>query len=315
MPTGHTTSTGTRPVSQEEDQLAPVFILGAPRSGTSLLYRVLALHPRAAWINNYQRRAPGFTPLAAIGRLSSAAANTRRTVWFGSDGDNAYRYNAQRSLLERFFPQPVEGEPLFRHRGIPEDGGVGPATAEQLRIRDDFAAILRYSGADVLLSKRIGHNLRIPLLHDIFPAARFLVLTRDGRAVSSSLLRVDWWPENYLWWFGSTVAEAVAQGADPLTLSATHWAREVDAIDSGLAGVPESQILHLRYEELVQDPNGELKAARSFAGLPDDHRWSTALRGLQFPNKNSNWEAQFAGRASEVTALQRDQLIKHGYPA
>ncbi len=253
------------------------------------------------------------TRLAALNRLSTAAPKTRRTVWFGSDGDDAYRYNAQRSLLERFFPQPVEGEPLFRQRGIPEEGGTGPATPDQLRIRDDFADILRYTGTDVLISKRIGHNLRIPLLHDIFPKARFLVLTRDGRAVASSLLRVDWWPDNYLWWYGATVKDATARGADPLTLSATHWVREVDAIDTGLSGVPEQQVLHLRYEELVQDPHAVLRSARAFIGLPDDHRWISAVASLQFPNRNSNWEAHFAGRAAEVTQLQREQLALHGY--
>src|SRR6266511_863131 len=44
--------------------LAPLFIVGAPRSGTSLLYKLLCLHPRAAWISNWGRRAPGQPALA-----------------------------------------------------------------------------------------------------------------------------------------------------------------------------------------------------------------------------------------------------------
>src|SRR6266511_4315156 len=50
--------------------LAPLFIVGAPRSGTSLLYKLLCLHPRAAWISNWGRRAPGQPALAMLNRLA-----------------------------------------------------------------------------------------------------------------------------------------------------------------------------------------------------------------------------------------------------
>ena len=110
----------------------PLFILGAPRSGTSLLYRALALHPQAAWINNYNRRLTALPELAVLNRLGQRAPDVRRRVWFGEDGDNAYRYGQRRSLFERFFPQPVEGEPLFERRDVVQDPADPIPDAEQL---------------------------------------------------------------------------------------------------------------------------------------------------------------------------------------
>ena len=83
------------------DQSAPLFIVGAPRSGTSLLYKLLCLHPQAAWISNWSRRAPGVAAVAGFNRVALRFPATRRSVWFGSDAANAYVYGRRRALWER----------------------------------------------------------------------------------------------------------------------------------------------------------------------------------------------------------------------
>ena len=42
----------------------PIFILGPPRSGTSLLYKTLAVHPDLAWFNRNFKRLPEWPRLA-----------------------------------------------------------------------------------------------------------------------------------------------------------------------------------------------------------------------------------------------------------
>lgn len=267
----------------------PVFVVGAPRSGTSLVYRVLALHPDAAWINNYHRRVPALAALGALNRVARRTPATRARVWFGADGDNAYRYNGPRSLLDRFYPQPVEGEPLFAHHMIPEDGGATPPTPQQQRLATSLARMSAWSGGSVVISKRIGHNRRIGLLHAIDPSARFLDVTRDGRAVASSLVKVDWWPELEVWWRGDeTPADWVGAGGDPAELAARHWVAETAAIDAGLAAVPAHQVHRMRYEDLVADPMPVLSAAAEFCGLdPHDSSWRAAVAAVRFPNRNA----------------------------
>ena len=111
----------------------PMFLLGPARSGTSLLYRMLCLHPRVAYISNFQRRLPGFAPVAGLDRLPRRLPGMRRAIWF-PDGSNAYVYGRRRSWRERVFPAPVEGESVFARCGIPEAPPAAgmPVTANPL---------------------------------------------------------------------------------------------------------------------------------------------------------------------------------------
>jgi hypothetical protein len=77
-------------------------------------------------------------------------------------------------------------------------------------------------------------------LLDLFPEARMIHIVRDGRAVASSLMRVDWGPNE--------VQEA-----------AHFW---VESLAHGFAAEllfgPE-RVMRVRYEDLVQDPGSTLK--------------------------------------------------------
>ncbi len=294
---------------------APVFILGAPRSGTSLLYKVLCLHPEAAYISNWMRRAPRVAALALLNRASPRFPRFRRTVWFGDDSANAYVYGGKRSLPARLFPMPVEGEPVFRSCGIGQGRQPGPPDPIQVAcVRKTFAALRRYAGGSVVVSKRIASNQRIPLLAEAFPAARFVNLIRDGRAVAYSLSRVGWWEDDVLWWLGSTPRQWREAGRDPWELCARHWLCELASIDEGLRAVAPAQQLEVRYEELVEQPVPTLRRIGAFAGLHDDRGWSVELTRLRYPNRNDAWRERLPPEARErVEAIQHVELGRLGY--
>jgi hypothetical protein len=298
------------------DELTPLFIVGAPRSGTSLLYKQLCLHPRAAWISNWTRRAPGLPALAALNRLAPRLPDARRTTWFGADAANAYVYLRRRRLAERLFPMPVEGEPVYRHHGVPEDPDGTQAWPPEVGtgLRGAFTAIERWSGGRVLVSKRIANNRRIPELTAAFPAARFVDLVRDGRAVADSLSRVDWWEDGVVWWYGGTPRQWREEGGDPWELCALHWVRELAAIREGLAAVPAGQRLQVRYEELVQAPVEVAARIAAFAGLPPDQGWAAELARLRYPaSKIDAWRERLDRDARErIERIQRDDLERLG---
>ena len=160
------------------------------------------------------------------------------------------------------------------------------------------------------MSKRIGHNRRVALLHEIFPEARFVVMSRDGRAVARSLLAVDWWPDTHIWWFGGTPLDWGRAGRDPRDLAAHHWVREVRAIEDGLAVVPESQVHRISYEQLVAAPRDVISGVAGFAGLRDDDGWQADLGRVRFPNRNGSADAD-----ERVTAIQTATLRALGYAA
>lgn len=293
---------------------AVLVILGAPRSGTSLLYRLLALHPQAAWISNYQRRLPRWAPISAINRIAAAAPRRRHRVWFGVTGDNAYRYNQSRSFAEWAFPQPVEGEPVFRAAGVPAVGGRQHAGADAGRLHSRLTAMTGWSGGSVLITKRIGHNRRIPLLDEILPDVRFVNLLRDGRAAALSCLKVDWWPDTDIWSLGTTPRRWQAVGKDPLELAARHWVAETRAIDAGLSQISQQRIFSLRYEDLVADPLETLRDIADFGGLTaQDPSWTSALARLSFPNRSSAALESLTAEQQESLAPARERLMELGY--
>jgi Sulfotransferase family len=298
----------------------PLFIVGAPRSGTSLLYKLLCLHPEAAWTSNWNRRAPGVAAVAAVNRLVRRPSSRRRAVWFGSDAANAYVYGRRRSLWERLYPMPVEGEPLYEHCGIGRGAVASAAEGAQAEseqaacLRRVFAGLRRWSGGRVLISKRIANNQRIPFLVEAFPHARFVHLIRDGRAVAYSLSRVDWWEDGVVWWYGDTPRSWRERGGDPWELAATHWVRELASIEDGLRSVPAERQLELRYEALVEAPAATVTRVARFAGLGDRPRWRSELDRLSYPNRNEAWRDRLTPEARQrVEAIQRTDLVRLGH--
>jgi hypothetical protein len=290
-----------------------LFVLGAPRSGTSALYKALCLHPRAFWLSNWDRQLPHVAAMSAVSRVAALAPATRRRVWFGTDGGTAYAYGAPRGLLTRAFPQPVEGEPVFEAAGVPVVADTATTTDRQRRLPRSIRTRARLAGGEVFVSKRIAHNTRVPLLHALFPDARFVHITRDGRAVASSLSRVNWWQDSPLWWYGGTPRGWESEGREPMDACARHWVEEVQAIERGLQSVPEEQALHLRYEDLVSKPAEVLHTLAAFGGLGPSARWDRSLEDVRFPDQNEAWQERLGEKAARVEDIQRDALRRLGY--
>jgi hypothetical protein len=294
---------------------APVFLVGPARSGTSLLYKLLCLHPRAAYVSNYVARFPRLPQLGVLDRLPRHAARTQRRVWFGGESSNAYVYGAPRPFLDRAFPMPVQGEPVCRAAGQRPTGladGIDP-TAMAASLRRSISRITASAGG-TFVNKRIANIYRVPELLQAFPGARFVALVRDGRAVALSLSKVDWWPDSTVVHEGVTPREWAARGLDPWALCARNWVEELAAMEAGLAAVPSTQILRLTYEDLVGDPFARLEEIAGFAGLAPSAEWRRRLGQISFPNRNQAWaEALGPDALATIESIQRATLEEYGY--
>jgi len=298
----------------DRERIDTAFIVGPARSGTTLLYKVLCLHPEVAYISNWRSRF-GWSGLAALNRTARRMPARARRAWFGA-GD-AYAYGRRRASWERLFPAPVEGEPVYTRAGVARPGGPPPASVDAIvALPAAFDTIRSLAGGSCLVSKRIANNLRIPQLHAIFPTARFVFLVRDGRAVARSLARVDWWERDLVWWYGGTPAQWRAEGRDPWEMCARNWVEELDAIEAGLEAVPAEQVIRLRYEDLVREPAPAFDAVAAFLGLPDDPVWRRAVSTVPIHDRNEAGRGAPDGVALDtITAVQRDALARYGYDA
>lgn len=302
-------------MTNETPSERPAFLLGAPRSGTSLVYKALCLHPEAAYISQWVQRYPQIPALACLDRIGRLSPRLQRQVWFPSG--NAYAYGRSRSIGERLYPAPAEGESVFTRAGVSvalvED--TPPVGSEIERLRRAFRTIRRWNGGGVLIVKRIANNRRVPLLDAAFPEARFVEIVRDGRAVALSISKVDWWGRRPVWWLGRSPDEWAERGGDPLELTARHWMVELDTLEKAASDLAHERYLQVRYEDVVDDPIATLRTVARFVGLdPDDRDWLNRLGALDFPNKNQQWRERLTDvDIATIESVQGERLAAHGY--
>ena len=119
-------------------------------------------------------------------------------------------------------------------------------------------------------------------LVELFPRAKFIHLVRDGRAVASSLLSVSWGPR--------TIDQA-----------ANFW---VKSIAYGLAAegfLGETQIIQVRYEDILTNPDVEIRRICKFLGIRFDLEMLKA-NGLNLP-KYAQKDHQLVGQPLDTARI------------
>lgn len=292
-----------------------MFVVGAPRSGTSLLYKVLCLHRDAAYVSNWTNRFGAPLLTAPANRIAAQRTGRRRAVWFG-ESDNAYVYGRRRRVAERLFPMPVEGHRLFTRLGAPPPPKPDQCgTLDAVRLRRELDRIVRAGGGRVVVSKRVVNNWYLDQLDAVLPGARYVHVLRDGRSVAASLERVDWWEDNIVSWWGGTPAQWRAEGRDPWELIATTWVEETTLVERFFATIDDERRLTVRYEDLLADRDGVLADIARFAGLGADPAWTAEIATLRLPeDKARAWEDGLDDAAKRVVAaVQGPLLAELGY--
>lgn len=132
-------------------------------------------------------------------------------------------------------------------RAIGDTGRVSYAQA----VSGAFSAYARVNGKSRWGDKTPRYVERIELLAQLFPGARFIHLVRDGRNVALSYANVPFGPK--------TVGKAAAL-----------WATRVTAGRVSGSALGGERYLEIRYEDLVEDPSGEVKDICGFLDLDFD---------------------------------------------
>ena len=293
-----------------------VFILGSGRSGTTLLYKLLAAHPDVGYLSNYQSRLPAVQGMALMHRVPRHSLALKRKAWFGGQG-NAY-FEGRRKWSQFWIPAPAEAESVFEHAGVPPTPAPDFVLGEPglSRLRGTFETVLRQGGGEVLLCKRTANNRRVAVLRQAFPACKFIHLVRDGRSVADSLVRVGWWADHQLFWAGKTPRELKAEGASELHIAARNWVEGMQQIEQGLQKIEPAMKYTLRYEQLLADPHAELRKLLRFMNVQAyaDPEYEAFIASLSIKPVEASWRRKWSPADCEtVTALQRDTLARWGY--
>ena len=263
--------------SPSRDRAETAFIVGPARSGTTLLYKALCLHPQVAFISNW--RSPFAWLPATAARTASLAVHRHSS-------------ERSRSWIRRLclrtgtpdtrspLPEPGGGGAGVHagRRYVARRAGVGfdrPERRAPGGVRLDQGAEQR----DVPRLQAEREQSADPQLHDIFPRARFVVLVRDGRAVAESLSRVDWWETDHVWWYGGTPTKWRAEGGDRWKILLGTGRR--NQRDRGrLRAVPPRSGDEAALRRRRGRPTAGLESLAGFIGLADDRDWRASVSSV-----------------------------------
>ena len=280
----------------------PVFIVGAGRSGTTVLYHLLTFHKDLCWFSNVSDRYPS-APIVPL------ANRVIELPWLGK--------KVKSRIINRTIPslRPVEG-PVTYHkysqfdykRRLTEDDWT-PELDEKLK--GAMLNHLRWTGKKRFLSKQTANNQRIRLINKMFPDAYYVHIIRDGRGVASSLLNVPWHERIYFWWLEGGAEKWREMGRDPIELCAVHWEMDEREILNNKY-LFEERYLEIRYEELVVDTKNTVKTIQEFCQLdecPEIYDYVPHLKDM-----NYKWGKGLTEEQKHVMeASIGDFLVELGY--
>lgn len=205
----------------------PIFVVGCPRSGTTLLRLMLDAHPELAIPPESH-----FIPLVARVR-----ARYERPSGFDAEHMAA---DVMRGLRFRDWHLPEEAvRAAIRERRPTTLAGA---------IECLFTAYAETHGKTRWGDKTPGYSIELPLISELFPRAVFVHLIRDGRNVALSLMEVPRPPRSF-------------------TEAAEVWRSRVSTGRIDGAALGPGRYLELRYESLVDDPASALQQICALASL------------------------------------------------
>jgi len=236
-----------------------IFLVGCPRSGTTLLQCLLAANSQLVSFPEthfYERMVSGRKLTRALG----IAPRRARRYW------RMFLEDIGHSEMRSFLPAYA----IF----------VSQYSAAYVRILDKLCL---EQGRSMWLEKTPGHLRRIPYIQRLIPGARFVHILRNGEDAIASMFHVATrYAESWAPWYGT------------LDQCIDRWTRDIQ-ISQSCAGQPNHKLV--RYEELIRDPQKVLNELCAFVGIPFEPSMLTeyAKRADDLIQEGEAWKSSVRG--------------------
>jgi Sulfotransferase family/Aspartyl/Asparaginyl beta-hydroxylase len=257
-PVATRTSPGVEPLRCPELE-RPVFVVSAPRSGSTLLFDLLSRFPEVWTIGGESHEI-----IRAIPEIHPAAKGYISDRLTEADASPAIALALRKGFVQR----------------LVDRGGRryidGPAHQRPSRLR--------------FIEKTPANALRIPFLRAVLPGALFVYLKRDPRENISSLIE-GWRSRRFLsyqgmpgwpyrdWSFFLPPGWSSLEGRSLAEIAAYQWMTATSTIEEDLRPLPASSWCKVSYEHLIRSPKEALVAVGELADLRWDDEVERAVAG------------------------------------
>jgi hypothetical protein len=205
---------------------APFFIVGAQRSGSTLLRLILNAHSQIA----VPEEARFLVPLLKW-------ENVTRTF----SGDRLRRLRSYIADHPQFALWNYDASDFL----------TAIASREQIGLHDFIDRMYRsFCAAEkkTVWGDKSLFFAHIPVLHALFPEAKFIHIVRDGRDVFHSWRRID-------------------PTKDNAAVVALDWRYKLRKVEGDFARLPDTHHLTIRYEDLLAEPQAVLARVCALVGV------------------------------------------------
>lgn len=218
-------------------------------------------------------------------------------------------------------------------------------------IQGAFKNFEKQSGAEIVVEKTCANSMRVPFIKEIFPQARFLYITRDGRDVALSaakrwtasvemeylLKKIKYVPKADIPFYGmrfikNRIHQARSQEKrqavwgpifpgmadwakeNPLIdVCARQWAESVNEADKSFATMPAEQWHEIKYEDFVTNPNEVLASIMKwYDPTLLNSNFEDAVKDIH-ANSLYGWKRKADEFTPEAMDILSPILERHGY--
>jgi hypothetical protein len=145
----------------------------------------------------------------------------------------------------------------------------------------------------------------LPVLRSYFDEFKVIHITRDGRDVAARNKKMDW-PHHNLYMLGIQAAPP-----DALETTMLHWALTQQKMYEDCAVMDTDSYLHVRLEDILDNPEPECRRILEFAGLdPDRADPSIIQRGSTM----GCWRDLSSEEIQTLQSIGGEVLQRYGYP-
>jgi hypothetical protein len=283
----------------------PIIIVGTGRCGSTVFHRLLATHPQVMWLSALCDRYPNKPDLNR--RVVTALGNPLLRRLIGG--------RIQPGECYRFWDTHAYG-----FSTLCRDLVEGDATARvKKQVRAAFEPMLTPK-RNRLLVKITGWP-RVGYLNEIFDDAKFIHIVRDGRAVASSLLHVDFWrgwlgPQGWRAGLLSPEDQAVWESCNRsfVALAGIEWQIEKRAIEAARQALDPKRFLEIKYETLCEQSVETFRRVLEFAELPPSSAFDERVKAASIKSTSGRWREDLTmEQQAMLNSLLRAELQRYGY--